>query len=46
MSYIIGSLILGYTGFVIYKKVKDVKAGMEATLVPREMWDVYCCGMS
>ncbi|NLP17046.1 MAG: FeoB-associated Cys-rich membrane protein [Clostridiales bacterium] len=27
MSYIIGSLILGYTGFVIYKKVKDVKAG-------------------
>jgi hypothetical protein len=24
---IIGALILGYTGFIIYKKVKDLKAG-------------------
>lgn len=27
MEIIIGLLILAYTGFVIYKKVKDTKAG-------------------
>ncbi|HHU70433.1 MAG TPA: FeoB-associated Cys-rich membrane protein [Clostridiales bacterium] len=27
VPYIIGALILGYTGFVVYKKAKDVKAG-------------------
>lgn len=27
MSYVIGTLIAMYAGFVIYKKVKDVKAG-------------------
>lgn len=27
MAYVIGALIIGYTGFIIYKKIKDVKAG-------------------
>lgn len=27
MTYIIGALILAYTGFIIYKKAKDVKDG-------------------
>lgn len=27
MSYIIGALIVAYTVFIIYKKVKDTKAG-------------------
>lgn len=27
MSYIIGALIAIYAGYVIYKKVKDMKAG-------------------
>ena len=46
MSYIIGSLILGYTGFVIYKKVKDVKGrkimllGLLRMSLKRKMWDV------
>ncbi|TAH71182.1 MAG: FeoB-associated Cys-rich membrane protein, partial [Anaerolineaceae bacterium] len=26
-TYVIGALILGYTGFIIYKKAKDIKAG-------------------
>lgn len=27
MAYVIGTIILGYTGFIIYKRIKDVKAG-------------------
>lgn len=27
VGYVIGALILGYTGFIIYKKTKDIKAG-------------------
>lgn len=27
VTYIILALILGYTGFIIYRKIKDVKAG-------------------
>ncbi len=27
MPYIIGALLALYTGYVIYKKVKDIKAG-------------------
>jgi hypothetical protein len=26
-GYIIGALILGYTGYIVYRKTKDVKAG-------------------
>ncbi|NLL00704.1 MAG: FeoB-associated Cys-rich membrane protein [Clostridiales bacterium] len=27
MTYIIGALIAAYTGFIIYKKIKDFRAG-------------------
>lgn len=27
MTYVIMALILGYTGFIVYKKIQDVKAG-------------------
>jgi hypothetical protein len=27
VAYVLGALILGYTGFIIYRKAKDVKAG-------------------
>jgi hypothetical protein len=27
MPYIIGALIIAYAGYVIYKKIKDIKAG-------------------
>lgn len=27
VAYIVVAIILGYTGFIIYKRVKDLKAG-------------------
>ncbi|NLO09062.1 MAG: FeoB-associated Cys-rich membrane protein [Clostridiales bacterium] len=27
LAYVLGALIIGYTGFILYKKAKDVKAG-------------------
>lgn len=27
MPYVIGALIIAYTAFIVYKKVKDIRAG-------------------